>query len=300
MSNDKGLGTAGWWNDLAAFGGPGRVFAGWPTSRPGAVRGIVDRMNKKPPGRTLAQRTATAPTVAHAAAREGAAPERVTLKAGEKTLLGEALEQCRQAADEVQDRIVTLGVWLLRHVFAGDARAALGDGGPRRAIEPGVPADNRVWAELLRRAGGPTLRLNPRMLSVALRAAAWDKLIPDESWRSLDVGRKELLLPLAEPALLREGAQHVVAMRLTQRATRGYVQATLQAHRGERPESRVTAKRLASSLRSTRERLMDGATRRRVRQFKKLGGEERKVLAAEVDALIAALREMKRDLSVGK
>ena len=62
---------------------------------------------------------------------------------------------------------------------------------------------------MIARAGGPTLRLSTRMLSVALHVAAWDKRINDEAWRGLDLGRKELLLPLGDDARLREAAQHV-------------------------------------------------------------------------------------------
>ena len=251
-------------------------------------------------------------------ARGGAG--RVTLNAGEKLLLDEALEQCRQAADEVQDRVVTLGVWLLRHLFHGDARAALGDGtaaddASAKTAAPAAPAapkasgkagkadaqGNLVWAELVRRAGGPTLRLSPKMLSVALRSAAWDRLIPDESWRGLDVGRKELLLPLAAPDLLREGAQHVVAMRLTQRATRQYVQTTLQSRHGKKAESRLTPRQVAGALKKTRLRLVDTVAKRRIRQFRmKYDATERKQLVTEVDALIAALRAMKKELGGGR
>jgi hypothetical protein len=47
------------------------------------------------------------------------------------------------------------------------------------------------------------------MLYVALQLAAYDKRITDQTWRGLDTGRKELLLPLAEDRRLRDAAQHV-------------------------------------------------------------------------------------------
>ncbi len=58
------------------------------------------------------------------------------------------------------------------------------------------------------------------MLSVALHVAAYDKRINDESWRGLDVGRKEILLPLGEDRLLRAAARRVSSLKLSQRATR--------------------------------------------------------------------------------
>ena len=69
-------------------------------------------------------------------------------------------------------------------MFADDAAAALGD---RRG--------NRVWQGLMGRAGAPTLRVSERLMTVAPVIAAHDKRIQDESWRLLEVGRKELLLP---------------------------------------------------------------------------------------------------------
>ena len=49
-----------------------------------------------------------------------------------------------------------------------------------------------MWQELVRRAGGPTLRISKHMLYVAVRLAAYDKRITDQTWRGLDPGRKEL------------------------------------------------------------------------------------------------------------
>lgn len=221
--------------------------------------------------------------------RKAAASEaRVTLNREEKALLDEALEQCRVAADEVQDQLTALGRWLLTHVFGGDAKAALAGDRVGRS---------RVWSELLRRAGGPSLRLNGKVLSSAVRIAAWDHVIQDEHWRLLDAGRKELLLPLAEAKLLREGAKHVTAMRLTQRATAAYVQATLEVLRGANATSRLTAGRITAQLRGLRERYATGAVRRRVREIvERADAEERRALEGELERVIALLREMKRDV----
>ena len=86
-------------------------------------------------------------------------------------------------ADELQSKVAAFGRWLLDAVFANDAAEALD-----------LKTKNPVWLELVRRAGGPTLRVSSKMLYVALRLAAYDKRITDQTWRGLDAGRKELLM----------------------------------------------------------------------------------------------------------
>ena len=72
-------------------------------------------------------------------------------------------------------------------MFNSDAQAALG----RRDRNP-------VWRELMRRAGGPTLRLNDRILSVILRSAAWTKSVNDEAFTGLEArGRRQGYLAAA-------------------------------------------------------------------------------------------------------
>lgn len=155
-------------------------------------------------------------------------PARASRTQGPDALLAEALRQAEETRNVVEDALVGFGRWLLVHVFEGDAGAVLT--GERR---------NAVWAELQRRAGGPSLRLSKRFLSVAVRIAAHDQRIQDDSWRLLEPGRKELLLPLAagtDEAPLREAAQHVMAMKLSHRATKAYVRNQRSAVR-----TRVTA-----------------------------------------------------------
>ena len=77
------------------------------------------------------------------------------------------------------------GRWILEAVFRDDASAALDE-----------KTKNPVWVGLVRRAGGPTLRVSRRVLYVAVAIAANDRRITDQAWRGLDGGRKELLLPL--------------------------------------------------------------------------------------------------------
>ncbi len=174
------------------------------------------------------------------------------LSAPHRKLLAEALRRAEDTRNVMEDALVSFGRWLLVAVFDDDAAAALGD----RSANP-------VWADLLRRAGGPTLRLNEKMLYVALHIAARDRRITDEAWRNLEPGRKELLLPLGDEAVMREAAQHVTAMKLTQRATRQYVTSLLAAQ-GKGRAVRVTAPRVASQVRRFRERVASKAYEKKV------------------------------------
>ena len=77
------------------------------------------------------------------------------------------------------------------------------------------------------------------MLYISVRLAAHDKRIRDQTWRGLDAGRKELLLPLREDRRLREAAQHVSKFNLTQTKITEYVNELL-AEDGQAPSVRLT------------------------------------------------------------
>ena len=151
-------------------------------------------------------------------AEHGGAP--VHLNVAEQKVFGEALRMGADLADELEAKVSAFGRWLLQAVFANDAAAALDD-----------KTKNPVWQELVRgRRADP--RLSKHMLYVAVRLAAYDKRITDQTWRGLDPGRKELLLPLREDKRLREAAQHVSKFNLTQTKTTAYVSGLL-AEEGE-------------------------------------------------------------------
>jgi hypothetical protein len=188
-------------------------------------------------------------------------------------------------ADEVEAKVSAFGRWLLEAVFDNDAASAL-DG----------KSKNPVWQELVRRAGGPTLRVSKHMLYVALQLAAYDKRITDQTWRGLDTGRKELLLPLAEDRRLREAAQHVSKFNLTQTKTRAYV-GELLAQGGDAPKVRLTAPVLMSRLRKLRESLDGAAVMRKVRALHgDLEAPERQALAGEIDKLREVLSAIAREV----
>lgn len=209
-----------------------------------------------------------------------------TLDAAQRKLMAEALRRCEEVRVEMESALVDFGRWALVNVFDDDAAEAL-DGA----------RSNPVWRALLGRAGGPTLRLSARMLSVGLHVAAYDKRIQDESWRGLDVGRKEILLPLGDDKLLRTAAKRVASLKLSQRATRDLV-ATMQADAGRTKAVRLTAPRLGARVRKMREAIAPKPFLRKVETLgRDLDADTREGLVREVsalrqaaDALLAALK----------
>ena len=233
----------------------------------------------------MAKRAKTSPARPSALVRaeHGGAP--VHLNAAEQKVFGEALRLGADLADELEAKVSAFGRWLLQAVFASDAAAALDD-----------RTKNPVWQELVRRAGGPTLRISKHMLYVAVRLAAYDKRITDQTWRGLDAGRKEILLPLREDRRLRDAAQHVTKFKLTQSKTRTYVVALL-AKEGE-GRVRLTAPLLMVRMKKIHETLGSASTLRKIRALHgALEVAERQALVGEIekarDALTAVAREVR-------
>ena len=219
-------------------------------------------------------------------ARRSDAADAPSLNKAQSTLLAEALRRGEATRNVMEDALVDYGRWILVNVFDDDAAAAL-DGRSK----------NTVWVTLLRRAGGPTLRLSRRMLYVAVEIAARDKRINDDVWRTLEPGRKELLLPLADEPIMRKAAKHVVEMKLSQDKTREYV-AELRTTVGDAPKARATMGRVAARVRSFHATLGSATA---LRSLKKLttdaSDEEKRALAKELDAVatwLAAARRMVR------
>ena len=216
-------------------------------------------------------------------AEHGEAP--LTLTSREKALLDEALRRGEDLREQVEANVTSYGRWLLASIFGNDASAALDD-----------KSNNSVWRELVRRAGGPTLRIGRRMLYVALQLAARDKRIADTTWRGLDAGRKELLLPLGDDARLREAAQHVAKFNLTQASTRQYVSGLLESA-GRARAVRLTVPRLVGHVQKLRATLGTAAALRKVEQLRE-GAEprEREKAADEVEQLREVLGKIARSL----
>ncbi len=211
----------------------------------------------------------------------------VHLTKTEQRLFDAAVRLGEDLADEVESKVAAYGRWLLAEVFANDASSALDD-----------KTKNTVWTELVRRAGGPTLRVGKRTLYVALRLAAYDHRITDQTWRELDAGRKERLLPLHDERRLREAAQHVTKFKLTQVKTEAYVNSLL-AESGKSRDVRLTGPVLMGRMKKLHETLGATATMRKVRVLgAKLTPIERTALILEIekvrDVLTAMAREVRR------
>ena len=211
-----------------------------------------------------------------------------SLSTGERRLLAEALRRGEEARDAMEDSLASFGRWVLANVFDDDAASALT-----------TARGNAVWAELMARAGGPTLRLSARMLSVCLNVAAYDRRITEEAWRGLDLGRKELLLPLGDERRLREAARHVTTLKMSQRATRDYVTGVIAQGGGERAV-RLTAPQLAGRVRRFREGVAAVGFQRKVQSLARtLDDDTRAEVKKELEALRDATNELLRALKKG-
>lgn len=206
------------------------------------------------------------------------------LTSAQEEVLAHLLDEAATTSSEVATRMMSFGRLVLLVVFDGNANAARN---PRRVANP-------LWLELRRRAGGPTLRLSEYFISVAVRLAAWDKTITDESWRLLDPRRKELLLPLRDADRLREAAQHVMSFKLDDDATRDYVEALRQAA-GRPPKSRLTPARARVQARELVARFRKGrAVQRLAEAAAEMPPRERAKLVKELEELGALADELQR------
>ena len=146
-----------------------------------------------------------------------------------------------------------------------------------------------MWLELVRRAGGPSLGISRTVLYAALRLAANDKRVTDQAWQRLDVARKQLLLPLREPPMLRQAAQHVMKWNLTQAKTKEYV-TELLAEDGKKRIVRLTRAGLVGRVRKLRENLGSAAVLKRAGELaEKMSAKERAEVVREMTALRAIL-----------
>lgn len=204
----------------------------------------------------------------------------LVLTAAERDIVEELVGEAMQTNALIEAHVVGLGGRIFKKAFDNSTAAVLGE----------EKTPNRVWRELKRRAGGPTLRMTAEMLDVALRVAVWDKSVNDDNFRQLDLERKKLLLPLGKAELLRKAAQHVTDAKLTYRATKLYVK-TLRTDDGSPPNARVSERLVDGRLGGVVERFGTVTQRQAIaRMAAKLTPEKRRALAKKVDAAIAALR----------
>jgi hypothetical protein len=212
-------------------------------------------------------------------AEHGGGP--VTLTTQQRSILDEALREGEGVREDLESVVMRYGRWLLDKVFGGNSTEALDD-----------KTNNPVWRELVRRAGGPTLGVSRHLLYTAVRIAANDKRILDRTWRGLDVGRKELLLPLGTGDRLREGAHHVSQFNLTQSKTKEYVTAVL-ASQGKPQRTRLTPATLLARVRKARESLGGRGVLAKVKDLHgQLDPAAREAAARDLEQLRAAIDQM--------
>jgi hypothetical protein len=134
--------------------------------------------------------------------------------------------------------------------------------------------------------------LSRKFLYLAVTVAAHDKRIQDESWRLLEPGRKEFLLPLGDEAVMRKAAQHVVAMKLSQKATKQYVRALLD-EQGKPVRVQASAPKLVARVQRFRQSVSDPAFQRGIaRSLKSLEPSDKAAVKKELESLRAWASEL--------
>ena len=207
----------------------------------------------------------------------------VPLTREETKRLHELLRQVEDTRLEVEASLTARGRSILSTAFEGNAAAALDE-----------RTQNPVWTELVRRAGGPTVRISRRALYVALRIAAFDQRIVDQSWRGLDAGRKEILLPLAKDDQLREGARIVSQFNLTQTDTRQYVTEVLKQS-GKSRQVRLSVPQVAQRVKKLRSTLGTAAMLKKLVDLRDdTDSQARDAAIAEIDKLRSVLDDVKK------
>ncbi len=211
----------------------------------------------------------------------------VNLSGADTKLLQRALAEGQDLANALEAAVLRFGRWLVVEVFSGDAAAAMDD-----------RSQNPVWLELTRRAGGPTLPISRRMLYVAVAIAANDHRITDQAWQRLDVQRKQILLPLREPAALRQAAQQVSKWNLTQQQTQQLVTTEL-GRRGKSRQVRLTRAGLLSRVRRVSQSLTGEKFPQRMEELAaRMTPVQRTELLREVERSLAALDQVKKRLAI--
>ena len=147
------------------------------------------------------------------------------LTAAEKRTVAEVVRLVLEHQDEIEDRIGAIGRVVLEKCFDDDPAAVFDRRRPR------------TFEALLALAGDRRFRIDRRLLSVAVRIAAWDRLIDADVWREFDPGRKEELLPLGDPEVLEVGAREAMTNELSRAQVAQWVEAWRAEH-GDRPRRR--------------------------------------------------------------
>lgn len=151
--------------------------------------------------------------------------------------LGEILDEAQALVDTMEASLRRFAQLVLRHAFPEDHKLGRD---PEKHATP-------LYAEVIRRAGGPTLKLSAKAISLWVRIVAWERTITSEEFRRLDFTRKQYLLPLADPKRMADAAEHVLAFKLNEADTRAYAE-SLRVESGRAPVPRLTPGRANLAL----------------------------------------------------
>lgn len=208
------------------------------------------------------------------------------LSASDDDALKEILDEGQALVDTMEAALRRFAQLVVRRAFAEDHASA------RDPDAHPTP----LYSEIIRRAGGPTLKLNAKVISLWVRIAAWERTITSEEFRRLDFTRKQYLLPLADPKKMADAAEHIVALKLTEADTRAYV-ATIREGTAAAPVPRLTPRRAGSAIDAFVERLTrHGALSRLEASLSDLDERERKALAKKVEEASEVLGRLKAAL----
>ncbi len=204
----------------------------------------------------------------------------------ERLQLAEAVRLGEDARRNAEGALASYGRWLLVNVFDDDASEALTN-----------KRKNPVWRELLNLSDGPKLRISRTSLHLAVQVAAYDKRLNDEAFRGLDISRKRILLPLGDDQMIRDGAHHVTATKLTAAATQEYVQAML-AQNAEPRLVRMTPKAAGARVSRASKLFTDKATFGKWKnRLAELSGAPKTEAQTQLEAIAKAVQELLKALS---
>lgn len=214
--------------------------------------------------------------------------EPVRLTAPQQRVLRRVLDAGEELRADLEAKLRSFGRLVLEEVFDSDSGEA--------AATTETSSANPIMQEVLRRAGGPTLRVNAKVVSVTVRIVAWEKAITDEAFLGLDWDRKALLLPLGDADAIREAAQHISAFKLDDDAAAAYVD-SLRTKTGRAPVPRLTPGRAKKQLTDLRKRLADRrALPRLIDACASLEPAERAEIVSEIERLVDVLGQLRQGL----
>lgn len=177
---------------------------------------------------------------------------------------------------------------MLQVLFGNDARVALSN-----AAESHAP-----WIAFRKLAGGRKLRPLRRQIRLALRLAAWERIVDGGFYTHLDPSLREELLALDDADAIRDAAQHCIENNWGQRALRKHVKTLLaKAGKGRTTTSAVRARAAVKPLEQVATALAsDDDVEAVAKAVRKLPEDERTKALEAIERAHARLAALKKAL----